>query len=211
MTIADEIARRGIESVVHFTTNRGVLGVLATRALKARRRLNDDEQLRHIFQANSATRKDVDWIDYVNLSVSRINPGFFSASGNWHRERDFWWCILDFDPHIMTHPGVFFTTTNNIYTGVLRGSGLAGFDAMFLNQISHWNGRFVRRAPDAMDWQTTCVQAEVLYPGEVSTQYLNRVLVRRESDGDELAAQMRVVGHPEVEIVVRPDLFGGFQ
>jgi hypothetical protein len=211
MSIADQIVAKGIGSVVHFTTNRGALGVLASRSLKARKRLNEDEQLKHIFQANAASRKDAAWLDYVNLSVSRINEQFFAASGNWHREKNFWWCILSFDPQIMTHEGVFFTTTNNMYTGVVQQAGEAGFDQMFAQRVVRWSGNVVQRTLGTADCLTTCKQAEVLYPGEVSTDYLRRIYVKSESDGDELAAQMSVVNHREVEIVVQPDLFGGIQ
>ena len=211
MSIADRIAERGIDSVVHFTTNRGALGVLASRSLKARKRLNEDEQLKHIFQANAATRKDAAWLDYVNLSLSQINESFFAASGNWHREKNFWWCILSFDPQIMTHEGVVFAMTNNMYSGVVRQAGEAGFEQMFSQRTTRWLGNVVLRPHGAASHLTTCGQAEVLYPGEVSTDYLQRIFVKSESDGDELAAQMSVVGHREVEIVVRPQLFGGIR
>ncbi|MDF5857589.1 hypothetical protein P4197_03525 [Pseudomonas aeruginosa] len=91
MSIKQFIKQRGIESVVHFTTNRGSLGIFACNALKSRQRLNADEQLKHIFQPNARYRdKDLAWLDYANLSISRINMNFFNTcSGSWHRERDF--------------------------------------------------------------------------------------------------------------------------
>ena len=211
MSIAERISARGIESVVHFNTNRGALGVLASRSLKARKRLNEDEQLKHIFQANAAARKDAAWLDYVNLSVSQINESFFTASGNWHKEKDFWWCILSFDPQIMTHEGVVFAMTNNMYSGVVRQSGEAGFEQMFSPRTTRWSGNVVQRSQGVASYLTTCGQAEVLYPGEVSTDYLRRIFVKSESDGDELAAQMSVVSHREVEIAVQPGLFGGIR
>lgn len=63
MTIQQLIAERGIESILHFTTNRGSLGLFASRALKSRQRLNADQQLKHIFQPNARYRdKDRAWL-----------------------------------------------------------------------------------------------------------------------------------------------------
>ena len=111
MTIQQLIAERGIESILHFTTNRGSLGLFASRALKSRQRLNADQQLKHIFQPNARYRdKDRAWLDYANLSVSQINTAFFrTCSGSWHKEKDFFWCILDFTPEILLHDDVWFT------------------------------------------------------------------------------------------------------
>lgn len=209
MNLKDFYLSRGIESIVHFTTNRGSLGVFASRALKSRQRLNADEQLKHIFQPNAIKRnKDVAWLDYVNLSISRINTAFFSTcQGSWHRERDFFWCILDFRPEIMTHANVWFTTTNNIYTEVDRALGLPGLQKAFQPVTHRYQSYFARRPDDYPLNLPTCNQAEVLYPGELSTEHLQRIYVRCENDTDELAGQMAATGHPSVEVAVRPELF----
>lgn len=208
MSIEQLIRNRGIDSIVHFTTNRGSLGIFASEALKSRARLAVDEQLQHIFQPNAHNRnKDAAWLDYANLSISRINTSFFGYSGNWHKEKNFFWCIFDFTPEIMLHEGVWFTTTNNIYTGVRRSSGLAGLEAAFQDVIVHWTGQVVRRPSGLPPYLPTCFQAEILYPGELSTQYLQRIYARCESDSDELAAQMAAVGHRQVPVEVNPDLF----
>lgn len=211
MTIESIIAARGISSVMHFTTNSGALGVLATRALKSRARLNVDEQLRHIFQPNAQSRnKDIAWIDYVNVSISRINTKFFATSAHsWHRSRDFWWCILSFDPIIMTHDGVLFATTNNMYTGVRRVAGAEGLEGLFAPRIVQWDRSVVLRPGELPSYLTTCEQAEFLYPQEISTQYLRKIYVQCSEDEDELAAQVHVVGHQPVEIEVKPELFRG--
>lgn len=209
MSLQRVVADRGIESVVHFTTNRGSLGVFAAGTLQSRQRLNVDAQLKHIFQPNAAYRgKDVDWLDYANLSISHINSNFFrTASDSWHKERGFFWCILDFSPQILSHEGVWFTTTNNIYTGVSRGQGPDGLEAAFQNPVTLWEGNIARRSPHHPINRTTCPQAEVLYPVGVSTDFLQRIYVRTDSESDELAAQMSAVGHRNVTVVVNPDLF----
>ncbi|QIJ50297.1 DarT ssDNA thymidine ADP-ribosyltransferase family protein [Raoultella ornithinolytica] len=162
MSIDEVVAKRNISSVLHFTTNRGLLGILATKTLKSRLRLNKDEHLKHIFQPNATCRdKDKAWLDYVNLSISRINMGFFNTSSkSWHSEKNFWWSVLDFSPKILNHQGVNFTTTNNIYTGVLRKTGHDGLEAMFADRINQWLGKDIIR-PRALDAKfPTCLQAE---------------------------------------------------
>ncbi|WIE47833.1 DarT ssDNA thymidine ADP-ribosyltransferase family protein [Pseudomonas sp. GM17] len=209
MSVENIVADRAIESVVHFTTNRGSLGVFASGALKSRQRLNTDAQLQHIFQPNAAYRgKDAAWLDYANLSITHINSNFFgTSSGNWHREKDFFWCILDFSPQILSHEGVWFTTTNNIYTGVQRAQGCKGLSAAFEDPVIQWVGKEIHRPVGLPLNRTTCTQAEVLYPEGVSTEYLQRIYVRTDSESDELAAQMAAVGHRRVVVEVNPDLF----
>lgn len=211
MSIKSVSELRGIKHILHFTTNSGCLGVLASGALKSRQRLRDDEQLKHIFQPNSISRtKDAAWLDYVNLSLTRINQNFFEiCSGNWHRESKFWWCILDFSEEILTHNGVFFATTNNIYTGVRRAAGLPGLDALFADEITRWSGNVIARSSGVQASVTTCEQAEVLYPGEVSTTYLRAIHVENIETSDEVAAQISTVNHEPVDILVSPHLFRG--
>ena len=91
MTIQDIIESRGIERIVHFTTNLGALGVLATRSLKARARLRDDELLANVAKLNAKDRsRDAKWHDFVNLSITNINTSFFGASTWEHRDKDYW-------------------------------------------------------------------------------------------------------------------------
>jgi hypothetical protein len=209
MSIEQFIKNRGIESVVHFTTNRGSLGVFASGGLKSRQRLNSDQQLAHIFQPNAKRRnKDAAWLDYANLSISRINASFFQYSGNWHKEQNFFWCIFDFSPEIMLHEGVWFATTNNIYTGVRQSQGLSGLEAAFQETTVLWDGNTVTRSSTHPPFLPTCPQAEILYPSEVSTRYLQRIYARCDSDSDEIAAQMYAMGHREIPVVVNPGLFG---
>jgi hypothetical protein len=208
MSVRGVMKRRGVEQVLHFTTNRGVLGVLATGALKSRQRLSKDKQLEFILKMNAAVRKDAAWLDYVNLSISRINGTFFDISSEkWHKGQDLWWAVLDFAPEILCHDGVYFTTTNNIYTGVKRGMGEAGIEAMFQQKITQWTGNDVIRAQGMPDSETTCQQAEVLYPKELGVQYLRCIYVRTTEEEDELSGQLALTGKNEIQIAVKPEIF----
>jgi hypothetical protein len=208
MTINDIVSRRKITEVLHFTTNEGLLGILYSRALKSRQRLPQEKQLEYIYKPNAEFRKDLPWIDYINLSISRINHQFFNVSANrWHRERDIWWCALAFNSVILSHPGVYFATTNNMYTGVRRATGINGLQALFDDHIIQWNGKMVVRDPGLPEKYPTCSQAEVLYPGELSTDFLQRVYVATGEDHDEICGQCAGVCHPEIEVYVSPEIF----
>jgi hypothetical protein len=212
MTIDEIIQRRGIEEVLHFTTNRGLLGALHSGSVKSRSRLEKDKQLEFIFSANAAFRKDEAWLDYVSLSISRINRQFFSvAAGRWHRDKDLWWCILSFSPIILTHEGVYFTTTNNIYPSVRRGRGADALEATFADRIVGRYGAIIHRPANMPAALTTCEQAEVLYPRQVPTSFLQRIYVATDDDSDEVYGQLQALMHEEIEISVSPKKFNEAQ
>lgn len=207
MTVEETVEARKIKEVVHFTTHKGLLGSLHCGAVKSRKRLPAEIDLKYIYQANADVRKDLEWLDFVNLSISRINKEFFNHSCRWHRAEDLWWCIMSFDPVIMGHPGVHFTTTNNMYTGVRRGEGAAALANLFAPHVIRWRGNIVVRSDQLPDNFTTCQQAEVLYPGELSVEHLRRIYVTRDEDADEVHAQLAVVGTEGVEVVVDAERF----
>lgn len=209
MTVQEVIAKRGIQEVLHFTTNLGLVGVLDSGSLKSRQRLEVDQRLEHIFSPNAAFRKDIDWLDYVSLSVSRVNSRFLDICKNrWHRHRNIWWCVLSFQPIILTHNGVYFTTTNNIYPGVRQTQGPEALDAMFAERVEYWPGKYLRRNAKTSAAFATNEQAEVLYPSEVSSNFLQRIYVSCEEDLDEVHGQLGALGHREIPTTVVPKMFG---
>ncbi len=211
MTIEEVVDKRGIGEVLHFTTNEGLLGILLKKSLKSRKRLPEDNQLEYIFRPNANYRKDEEWLDYVNLSISRINHQFFNvASKNWHKSRDIWWCILSFNPVILLHEGVYFCTTNNMYTDVQRSTGAKGLESLFNKRITQYESKCIGRDTMLPPHYTTCPQAEVLYPGEISTtEFLNRVYVNNAEAHDDICGHIAGVGHPEIEININSEIFEG--
>ena len=117
------------------------------------------------------------------------------------------WYILALNPEILTHDGVVFTTTNNIYPGVIRGTGAAGFEAMFAAKVKGRYGQIHLRDSNTPSNWTTHFEAEVLYPREVSTNFLRRIYVRTNEDQDSVMGQLTAVGHDGVESLVAPELF----
>lgn len=207
MSVSDAIRRREIAEILHFTTHTGLLGILDSRALVSRQRLAANKRLEFILKVNAEYRKDTSWLDYVNLSISRINSNFLSASRKWHP--DVYWRVLAFDPVIITHEGVYFSTTNNFYPSAKRGWGEQGIEALFEKEVLGRYATPIRRGNDVPNSWPTCVQAEVLYPGQVSTDYLRRIYVSGHEEQDEVCAQLAAVDHPEVDVIVDLDVFGG--
>ena len=166
---------RGITSIVHFTTVKGLIGILASDAVKARKDLPDDEAIKYVYEPNAVDRHlDQLWHRYVNLSVTDINLRMFDFSSREHPGAK--WVILEFGPEILGDQGVVFCTTNNIYPAARRGRGLRGFEQMFAPRVLGWYGYPVARG-HRQPHQATDPQAEVLYPFELSLEHLHTVTV----------------------------------
>ena len=222
MSLESSIQERVITEILHFTTNRGLVGSLASQSLLSRALVGEDAYLRHVLQLNSQNRpeesgffdKSEDWLRFVNLSISEINRRFFEFSLCWHTNDDVWWCILSFSPEIMTHDGVWFATTNNGYDECERDQGEPGFGALFAPCIRRKaygaNGRpwDVWRY-DRSDNLPTCEQAEVLYPERLSLDYLNHVYVKQSEHHDTAVGWLHEFEYSDVTVSVSPQKFLG--
>jgi hypothetical protein len=198
--------KRGITDIVHFTTIHGAVGILAGRALKSRRRLPRDQYLEHVYRPNALNRsRDAPWLDYVSLSISRINDWMFDTSERWHIADGVSWVVLSFVPDILSHPGVVFATTNNIYPACRRAEGLAGFNQLFDDPVI---GRYdsTHSRAGLPDHFTTDRQAEVLYPREVDVRYLQRIDVQAEDALDDVHGALGALDH-NVRVRHAPEVF----
>lgn len=210
MKIEDIIKRRKIQEILHFTTNKGLTGIVASKAIIARKRLPKENYLEHILFYNCTSRiRDREWLDYVNLSITSINLHLFGiSSGKWHPDIEGWWCILSFSPEILMHPGVYFCTTNNAYTCVERGLGAMGLEKLFADRIDREPEWAATRTGTTPINQPTCNQAEVLYPGKLSLDYLKHIYVQGEEHvwAAESICDM-FTGLPEFDINIKPEMF----
>ncbi len=210
MTIEEIVKKRNILDIVHFTTNSGLTGILASKCVLSRARLKKEQYLEHIVYYNCENRaKDINWLDYVNLSITTVNMNLFGISrGKWHLNMDGMWCILSFSPEILTHPGVYFATTNNIYTGIKRRMGARGLNDLFAAQIERWQGNVIARDEDLPVNQPTCNQAEVLYPSKLSIEYLKHIYFENENDLDTAGSIIAMFkGLPKFDCQIKPELF----
>lgn len=210
--IASALYRRGITEVVHFTTNRGLVGILRSSALLPLTMLNADASLAHVLQLNAADRsRDIAWHGYINLSLHRINDYYFRVSKRWHENKDNYWCVLAFDPAITCDDGVLFATTNNAYNPyVKRAGGVPGLNALFETPIKKKPGWTAVRSPHEQACHTTCRQAEVLYPGALRLDRLTCIYVPDDDVYDEVYAKVVVLAPKLLEwarIEVNPAKF----
>lgn len=209
--ILAEIKAREITEILHFTTNRGLRGIFALREVLCRDRLAAEDYLEYILTLNCATRAgDADWTGYVNMSISRINDHMFGYSTRWHlNDEDLWWVVLSFEPSILANPGVWFTTTNNIYRDVIKRSpGIEGLRAMFADEVPWgYRGSVKRRYPGMPASWTTDPQAEVLYPRGVALDRLQAIYVRKSEHIDEVRSLQAALEVPSVPVTHRPAVF----
>ncbi|EOX5553975.1 DUF4433 domain-containing protein [Yersinia enterocolitica] len=216
MSIQQYINDNEITEVLHFTTERGLTGCASKKFVLSRKTLDEEEYLSHIAtpvsterkEAQDTFNKDENWLDYINMSISEINTHYFRSAQNRFTCLDRWWCIMSFNPIILTHPGVYFTTTNNIYTGVIRAAELVGLQSMFNEVITRWNGSTITRNERAKHLPT-CEQAEVLYPTPLSMSFLKCVYVQDREQAASIHGTLVSLGFQDVNVIVCPEKFSG--
>lgn len=203
------IQERKITELVHFTTNRGLLGILVQRLCRARALLSEDQYLESIYHQNTKIRREApQYWSYVNLSISEPNHRFLRISSeDWWANEDLFWAVLSFDPVIMTHPGVLFAPGNMGYDGITPVEGLPGAEALFADRVPKGFSKTMLRHDRAPQLPTN-PQAEVLYPQAVSTQHLQHIYVLTDEDAANAEAIVSASGHDEVDISVDPITFG---
>lgn len=215
-TVANIVAARKIREVVHFTTNLGFLGCLAKGSVLSRIRLPKEQLLAHILTLNAPFRteeqpqfdKTERWIDYVNLSVSEINTRLFKYSTKWRAGSDIFWIIMSFRADLMSHDGVYFSTTNSIYPLTKRNRDAEGLELLFAPLIARKPGWKVMRQ-NRPDHLPTCEQAEVLYPESLSVDYLQGIYCRKGEEADWAHAMLSNYDLRNVKIETGEDKFRG--
>jgi len=191
--VVQAASERGVTEIVHFTTVQGAVGVFAAGAVKSRKRLPKEQYLEHVYRPNARIRKDQAWLDYINLSIQRINDWMFDTSKRWHADKANSWIVLCFDVGILAHPGVVFATTNNIYPACRRAEGIEGFSRLYAPVVfGRYDEEHTRQDKDT-SWPTDR-QAEVLYPGELSCDHLRRVDVQCAETDDTIHGTLRGLG-----------------
>lgn len=209
-SILELAAERFIQDVLHFTTNHGLIGILGSGGVKARADLETDQYVEHVYQGNCADRlKDQAWTGYVNLSVTRVNANMLLSSQRWPHNSNAWWAVLAFEPSILTHPGVWFTTTNNVYPVCRRNQGAQGFASLFADSVD-WGyfGSARTRQTDMPSNYTTDPQAEVLYPKMVPLSYLKAIYVMDGTHVDQVHSYLAALNiRNGVAVEVKPEVF----
>jgi hypothetical protein len=214
-TIETVIAQRRIEEVLHFTSNHGLVGSLAIGSVISRKRLPEHNHLAFVAAPTSRVRqealsyfnKDENWLDYVNMSLSELNCNYYNFAKGWHSD-DRWWVILSFSPELLSEPGVYFTTTNNVYEHVHREKGSGGLQKLFAPRINR-KGTWYATRQGRIASLPTCQQAEVLVPEQVPISFLRRIYVLTEDHHDLVVGWLGQFKIENVEVLINERKFEG--
>jgi len=196
---------RGVREILHFTPTTGLAGIFASGSVKSRASLPLDQQLEHVYRPNTVNeqrQRDLEWHDYVNLSISRINKHMFNYSNKTNAHHDPSWVVLVFSVNILSAPGVVFASTNNTYSGCVRFEGDLGFSRLFEPSITRWSGSAVGRLESHERSWPTDRQAEVLYPFALSLEHLDGLVARDDRGCDDING---VMGVYDQQVSVRID------
>lgn len=176
------------------------MGSVMKWELLSRDQVENDPDIAFIFEG-TWERKDHDWVDYVSLSVSRINLDLFQRSRR--HFPDYWWAVMSFDVSILDHHGVYFTTTNNSYPCCKREPGVQGFESMFGSPVDWgWYGSQRFRRHDQPEAWPTDRAAEVLYPTGIPLDFLEKISVPGKQHRRLVNAWCEVFGRPELPVEV---------
>jgi hypothetical protein len=193
-----------VQQLLHYTTQKGIHGTIASKALLSRAQLDQEEYLA-LIREPVWPRRDAPWIDHISLSVTTINDDLFRRSRSHFPH--LWWAVIAVSPAVLDDAGVVFTTTNNIFPSVRRGEGSAGFEAMFADEVVGRYGVVHTRAglPDA---QPTDRAAEVLYPQRIETSRIQAIYVMEPDHKHMILGWCAALDHQDIPVEVRPDVFG---
>lgn len=200
MKVSDIARERGIEEILHYTSDKGVLGTVIKDALLSRERVESDPDIAYIFRGVWEV-KEPDWADYISLSLSQVNIDLFKRARAKHPDR--WWAVMSFDVNLLDQVGVHFATTNNSYPVCRRNPGVDGFEALFGPRIP-WgrHGSVARRPSDCDPALPTHNAAEVLYPSEIPVHHLRTVYVESPQQSHMIKAWCDAYGKPHLPVEV---------
>jgi hypothetical protein len=200
MSVSDVARKRGIVEILHYTSDKGVLGTVVKDALLSRERVESDPEIAYIFRGIWDI-KEPDWADHISLSLSQVNIDLFKRARTKHPDR--WWAVMSFDIELLDHPGVHFATTNNSYPVCQRGEGVDGFEALFGRSIA-WgrHGSVTHRRTDCDHALPTHYAAEVLYPGEIPIEHLRAVYVESPQQQHMIKAWCDAYGKPHLPVEI---------
>lgn len=180
----DEIDRRSIDCLIHFTPTINLFSILENNWLMSRARLEelDIEQFDILDYAQFTDAVRYDDKNYINLSISSPNTFLFSRFKE--RTRDdmtITWCILKIDPRFIFHEDTLFSVTNAASNAAKSQYGITGdikkFRMLFKErlEIATFNERRVLDRAGLHPKYPTDVQAEVLVKDRIPVSGIQEV------------------------------------
>jgi hypothetical protein len=184
MNLIQEANAKSVSEILHFTRGDNFVGILAQGAVLSRNTLNFRRQGFEMLEfvgipAWADRSRDVDWWDFINLSIQSVNQTLLDGARRKHTDQR--WFILSFSLEVLMQPGIMFTDTNNAYIPyVTRADAAVGFNLPFCQQYRDAQGKQHNRNPELPIQYPTSQQAEILYPNVLDLTYLKKVYVEDE-------------------------------
>lgn len=187
----DEISRREIDSLIHFTPTKNLFSILENDKIMSRDMLEslDIEQFDILDYAQFTDEVRYDDKNYINLSISFPNNFLFSK----FRERTsdditLTWCVLKINPKFLYVADTLFSVTNAASYCAKKQYGITGdykkFQSLFAESLvicTTSSERTVSRGR-LLPKYTTDVQAEVLVRNEIPAMYIDEVCFNNDMD-----------------------------
>lgn len=195
----NEITKRGIECLIHFTPTINLFSILENNKLMSRTKLEnlDIEQFDILDYVQFTDDVRYDDKNYINLSLSGPNTFLFSKFRQ-KTEDDFIinWCVIKLDPKHIYDNKTLFSVTNAASNAAKRQFGISGdldkFKMLFTQQlnINAYNGVRTISRNSAHSKYPTDVQAEILVKDEISSDSILAVCFESEEKMAEAKAAM---------------------
>jgi ssDNA thymidine ADP-ribosyltransferase, DarT len=206
-TIKQEVERRRITRLCHFTPSRnlvhiltGITGILATK------KLQKDE--RSVFTSTDLERFDRHE-EYICCSIEYPNAWYFDkAKSKDELFKD--WVILFINPKYLWLPGTRFCP-RNAASGHGRNvaEGEQAFLSMFAESVPGAYNRNFTRSNTHLACCPTDNQAEVLIPDQIGTADILAIAVPTENQAKNEVVRLSILGVPTdtFNFVIAPTLF----
>lgn len=203
--IYEDVNRRGITRLCHFTQSRKLLHILTLRSMMSTHVL----QLQHpdLLDVTDTARRD-GHLNHICCSIQYPNAWYFRTIQN--RDPNFRdWVILALHPRLLWERDVLFCPRNAAAQngGQLR-PGWEGWQALFAPTVQGQGGQTRRRYPQMLASCPTDDQAEALIPEMIPQEYITAIIVPSrdafEQEMDRLGILELI---PDIEWRIAPDLF----
>lgn len=176
----NEIKKRNIKKLVHFTTNINLYNIIHYRKIISRKELEESDNL-NLNNADYTDELRLDGTDHINCSIEYINKYMLNTKKTKGDDGSTFFCILFIDPKYIYRKSTKFSITNAANSYNKKYVGIDGtfnkFLEMFQDKITvknAYSSKTKTRYQGMNDNMTTDLQAEVLvYDHIPSSDILN--------------------------------------
>ena len=174
----DEIERRHISKLVHFTTNLNLCSIFKEKFILPRDVLEGSEDP-NLYNSDFMDSYRFDGKDHINCSIEKINSRMFEIKRNNLKGEEHCFCILAIEPKYLYRETTRLSVANAANSYNRNVIGIDGtfekFLAMFSDTVSYrtsYCSNKVSRSADTGDNVPTDIQAEVLIYDPIAVEDL---------------------------------------